>query len=224
MMRKVMTMKPDYERAAAMALATLIESKIRKTPISPLPMIKRRDGVIVMSFAEVSGMAEIERENVIPRMGESRDAVTLFTAHKKVKYLVAYNQQLPMAHVQRALARELGHIVLGHDGSRPVDVREAEAVFFAHHLLCPRPLIHAISAAGIPITVEVVGTVTGCYDRCLADMRTEPAVHVPADLNRAVRDQFSEYLRNYLDFKRSLSRNDTSPLADFGQYMDGYEE
>ena len=217
-------MKPDYERAATMALVTLLDSEIHKTPISPLPLLKRRPGVIVMSFMEATSFSEIDRENAISRMGENRDAVTLFANHKKVNYLVLFNQQLPMAHVQRALARELGHIVLGHDGSRPADVRDAEAVFFAHHLLCPRPLIHAIQAAGVPVTVEVVGNVTGCYEKCLADMRGEPGVHVDPDLNRCVRDRFSEYLRNYLEYIQFLTQKDASAPADFGAFMDGYEE
>lgn len=217
-------MKPDYERAATMALVTLLDSEIHKTPISPLPLLKRRPGVIVMSFMEATSFSEIDRENAISRMGENRDAVTLFANHKKVNYLVLFNQQLPMAHVQRALARELGHIVLGHDGTRPADVRDAEAVFFAHHLLCPRPLIHAIQAAGVPVTVEVVGNVTGCYEKCLSDMRGEPGVHVDPDLNRCVRDRFSEYLRNYLEYIQFLNPKDASAPADFGAFMDGYEE
>lgn len=217
-------MKPDYERAATMALVTLLDSEIHKTPISPLPLLKRRPGVIVMSFMEATSFSEIDRENAISRMGENRDAVTLFANHKKVNYLVLFNQQLPMAHVQRALARELGHIVLGHDGTRPAPVRDAEAVFFAHHLLCPRPLIHAIRASGVPVTVEVVGNVTGCYDKCLADMRGEPGVHVDPDLNRCVRDRFSEYLRNYLEYIQFLTPKDASAPADFGAFMDGYEE
>ena len=76
----------------------------------------------------------------------------------------------------------------------------------------------------MPVTVEVLGTVTGCYERCLADMRQEPGVRVDPALNRAVRDQFGEYLHNYLDFQRFVARKDVSALADFEEYMNGYEE
>ena len=217
-------MKPDYERAASMALMTLLDSEIRKTPVSPIPLLKRSAGVIVMSFAEVSNFAEMDRDSIVGDYKAHQDAATFYVNREKVRYLVFYNQQLPMAHVQRALARELGHIVLGHDGTRPAAVRDAEAVFFAHHLLCPRPLIHAIQAAGVPVTTEVLGNVTGCYERCLADMRTEPGVRVDPDLNRRVRDRFADYLRNYLDFQRHFCKQDASPLADFGTFMDGYEE
>ena len=220
----VKTMNPNYERAATMALVTLLDSEIHKTPISPIPLLKRRTGVIVMSFAEVSNFAEMDRDNIVGDYHAHQDAATFYVNKDKVRYLVFYNQQLPMAHVQRALARELGHIVLGHDGTRPADVRDAEAMFFAHHLLCPRPVIQAIRDAGVPVTVEVLGNVTGCYEQCLSDMRKEPGVHVDPDLNRCVRDRFGEYLRNYLDFQRFMCRQDVSAPADFGAFMDGYEE
>ena len=132
--------------------------------------------------------------------------------------------RLPQYLVQRALARELGHIVLGHDGSKPEDVRMAEAYCFAHHLLCPRPLIRAVRNSGIPFTIEVLGAMTGCYDRCLQRMRKTPPVHVPAELNRKVHFQFADYINNFLDYESYLMKTDESVLADFGTYMDGYEE
>jgi Zn-dependent peptidase ImmA (M78 family) len=42
---------------------------------------------------------------------------------------------MPFDIVRKALARELGHIVLGHDGTRPEDVRNQEAECFAKVLL-----------------------------------------------------------------------------------------
>jgi hypothetical protein len=126
--------------------------------------------------------------------------------------------------LQRALAREMGHIVLGHDGSLPEDVRMAEALTFAHHFLCPRPLIHAVQEAGIPLTVEVLGNMTGCYERCLIGMRKTPAAHVPAEMNRQIKAQFSDYVKNFLDYESFLSQTDESMIANFGTYMDGYEE
>ena len=34
------------------------------------------------------------------------------------------------------------------------------------------------------MSVEVLGNMTGCYERCLAGMRKTPGVKVPAELNR----------------------------------------
>lgn len=219
-------MTPDYERAAASAMETLVKHNINTAPVDPLPVFKRTPGVLVLSFTEMSRQLGMDRHNLLTSFEtENHDAVTsVHLDDGKLRYLVTYNQRLPMYLLQRALARELGHIILGHDGSRPEEVRMAEAYCFAHHLLCPRPLIHAIQQSGLPFTVEMLGAMTGCYERCLQGMRKTPAVHVPADLNRRVRDQFSDYISNFLDYESYLSKSDESMLANLGTYMDGYEE
>jgi len=219
-------MTPDYEKAATKALEMLVKHNINTAPIMPLPVFKRTPGVLVLSFAEMSSSIGMDRADIVNAFEtEQHDAVTsVHNVNGKLHYLVAYNQRLPLYIVQRALARELGHIVLGHDGSRPEDVRMAEAYCFAHHFLCPRPLIRAVQDAGIPLTVEVLGNMTGCYERCLIGMRKTPGVRVSPDLNRAIREQFSDYIENFIDFQRYLSKSDESMLANFGTYMDGYEE
>ena len=219
-------MTPDYERAAIAATEMLIKHGINTAPVLPLPIFKRTPGVLVLSFTEMSGRIGMDRDNLVSMFDtEQHDAVTsTHFENGKLRYLVTYNQRLPLYLLQRALARELGHIVLGHDGSRPEEVRMAEAYCFAHHLLCPRPLLRAVLDSDIPLTVEVLGAMTGCYERCLQGMRKTPAVHVPADLNRQIRDQFADYLSNFLDFESHLSKTDESMLANLGTYMDGYEE
>lgn len=219
-------MKPDYERAAAMAARTLISCGIDSAPVSPLPILKEHPGVLVFSYGDMSNDVGMDRKCVMSAFGErNQDAITCVNVTDGApQYIVAYNQQLPTFLSQRALARELGHIVLGHDGSLPEDIRNEEAKCFAHHLLCPRALIHSIQATGLRVTVEVLGNVTGCYDYCLSCMRKIPATHVPADLNRQVRDLFMTYVLNFFDYQRHATHRDGSALADFGTYMDGYEE
>ena len=219
-------MTPDYELAATLAMEMLIKHNITTAPVLPLPVFKRTPGVLVLSFTELSGRIGLDRHNLLSSFdAENHDAVTsVHFEDGKLRYLVTYNQRLPLYLLQRALARELGHIVLGHDGSRPEDVRMAEAYCFAHHFLCPRPLLHAIQESGIPFTVEVLGAMTGCYERCLQGMRKTPPVHVPTDLNRKVKDQFHDYIENFLDYESYLSQSDESMIVNFGTYMDGYEE
>jgi hypothetical protein len=91
-------------------------------------------------------------------------------------------------------------------------------------LLAPRALIHTVQATGLRLTVDVVGNLTGCYDYCLSCIRKLPAVSVPRELNRAVRDAFMPYIMNYFEFQRVATHTDGSALADLGTYMDGYEE
>ena len=219
-------MTPNYDRAAPAAMETLIKYGINTAPVLPLPIFKRQPNILVLTFAEISNAFNINREHFVWAFGEeNQDAVTtVHTDGNKLKYVVTYNQRLPIYMVQRSLARELGHIILGHDGSRTIEARTAEAYCFAYHLLCPRPLIKAVQDAGIRLTTEVLGNMTGCYERCLLGMKQTAGAHVPAELNRAVKAQFAEYLDNFLSFQSILSRNDNSAIADFGTFMDNYVE
>lgn len=219
-------MTPDYDRAATAAAEILIKYGICTAPVDPIPIFKKAPGFNVVTFTEMSRMVGVDRQDLLSSFDASnRDAVSsVYLKNGKKHYLVAYNMRLPQYLVQRALAREMGHIVLGHDGTRPQEVRNAEALCFAHHLICPRALIHAIQESGIKITTEVLGNTTGCYERCLIGMRRDPATHVPAELNRKIRDQFADYLSDFLDFQSFLSQDDDSMIANFGTYMDGYEE
>ena len=219
-------MTPDFDRAATAAAEVLIKYGICTAPVDPIPIFKKADGFNVVTFTEMSRMIGVDRSDVLSAFSaENHDAVSsAYLKDGHPHYLVAYNMRLPAYLIQRALAREMGHIVLGHDGSRPEDVRNAEALCFAHHLLCPRALIHAIQESGTKITTEVLGNTTGCYERCLVGMRHEPATHVAPELNRKIRDQFADYVAEFLDFQSFLSREDDSMIANFGTFMDGYEE
>lgn len=218
-------MTPNYELAATTAMRALIAHKITAAPVEPMPILKKTPGVLVLSFEEMSRDTGIERNEILSRFGDNQDAATFYRDTGKIRYIVVYNQSLSIYLAQRAIARELGHIVLGHDGeTRTTENRMAEAYCFAHHLLCPRPLIKAIQDAGIPVTYEVLGSVTGCYERCLSGIRTEPGVRVDPELNKKVKAQFTDYLNNMVDFQRILAKSDESTIADFGNYMDNYEE
>lgn len=219
-------MTPDFDRAATAAAEILIKYGIGTAPVDPIPIFKHAPGFNVVTFTEMSRMIGIDRGSLLSTFStENHDAVSsAYMKNGKPHYIIAYNMRLPQYLVQRALAREMGHIVLGHDGSRPEEIRDAEAACFAHHLICPRALIHAIQESGTIITTEVLGNTTGCYERCLIGMRREPATHVPAELNRKIREQFSDYIADFLDFQAYLSQDDDSMIANFGTFMDGYEE
>ena len=219
-------MKPDYELAATKAAETLIKYGINSAPVDPLPILKKIPGVLVMTFEDISKKVQLNRKDVLDMFGcDNQDSATIVYMNEDgPRYVVTYNRMLPSMIVDRALARELGHIVLGHDGTKPEDVRNEEARCFAKHLLIPRALIHAISSSGIRITTEVMNNLTGCNDHCLACIRKLPPVHVSPDLNRLIRDQFMPYIVNYFNFQRHAEQLDTSALADLGTYMDGYEE
>lgn len=219
-------MMPDLNRAATRATETLVKYGVNTGPITPIPILKSTPGVLVVSFAEIAFQFDMNRDNMLQTFSaENHDAMS-FTqiVNGETRYFVVYNQRLPVFLCQRGLARELGHIILGHDGSRPDDVRMEEAQAFAYHFLCPRPLIKALQDSDIRFTTEVLGNATGCYERCLSGMRRMPSVSVPPALNRQLKDQFADYVKNFLDFWEFIAPSDESSLASFGTYMDGYEE
>ena len=219
-------MTPNLERAATAAAETLIKYNVTSAPVAPLRILKSIPGVIVLSFAELASGIGMDRKDLLDQYGDSaRDAFTLVReVGGRLRYFVGYNLLLPDYLLQRAIARELGHIVLGHDGSRPEDVRAMEAMFYARHLLCPRPLIRAIQDAQIPITIETLGLITGCYERCLVGLQKSHGVHVAPELNRMIRAQFAAYVDNFADCRAILTQSDDSMLVNFGSYMDNYEE
>ena len=219
-------MTPDFERAATLATETLIKYGVNTAPIDALPILKKVPGVLVMTFQEMSDKTNMQRSEILDTLGcKNRDAVTtVFVDGSDLRYIVTYNRMLSAGIINRALARELGHIVMGHDGSRPEKVRNEEAKCFAHHLLCPRPLLYSIKAAGIKLTVEMLGNTTGFYDYCVSCIRKQPGVIVPAELNRQVRDQFMPYIMDLFEYQRYASLKDGSALVDLGAYMEGYAE
>ena len=217
-------MEPNYERAANMALKTLIDNDIHKAPISPFHVLKNQPGVMMISFEEMSDTLNKNRRDVITSCKSSPDAVTAVNVDgDDISYIIAYNQYLSVNILQKAFARELGHVVLGHDGTLPDDVRTAEARCFSQHFLFPRPLIHLLTASGLKLTTHVLGSITACNEECVVCMRKLPVIHTDPELNRKVRDQFLKYTMNYLEYKR-LIPNDMTAVVDLGQYMKGYEE
>ena len=219
-------MTPDLDRAAEKAAETLITHHITTGPIDPEPVLKTIPGCIVISYAEIALQMALDRENLLQSISPENHDAMAFTKeiNGRLMNIIIYNQRLPQYLLQRGLARELGHIVLGHDGSRPEHVRMLEAQTFAYHFLCPRPLVKYVQDSGIRFSTEVLGNMTGCFERCLGGMRKTPGTRVPPELNRMIKEQFTPYLENFLDFQRVVSQADESRDADFGTYMDGYEE
>lgn len=217
---------PDYETAALKAVQILTVRRISATPIDPVPIIKSLPNVLMVTYADMARTTGVDRAHVVQLFGDrNQDAVTsVIRDGDALRYIVTYNQRLPYYLLQRALARELGHIVLGHDGTLPVQVRNEEALVFARYLMCPRPLIRALQESGIKLTVEVLGNITGCYEHCLEGIRTTPGIRIPGIANVIMRGQFADFVDDFVRYQAAVQDEDHSPLADFGTYMDGYTE
>lgn len=220
-------MTPNYEAAATKALEILIKYNVTETPVNSLAMLLQYPGVRVISFKKFATQAGMERKDLVPLFGANQDAATfhLGMSIPDVRYVVVYNMRLPYDIICRGVAREFGHIVLGHDGqTRSAEVRLAEASCFAHHLISPRPVIHLLQESGMPLTMNVLTATTGCSDECVDELREIPSVHTPKELNAKVRDQFVRGINEYIRFHQAAQKPDRSPVIDFGTYMDLYEE
>lgn len=213
----------DYNKAATKAAETLVRYGVKTSPVSPLPILEQMENVIALSFSDLSKSTGIVKKDLLPLFGKNRDAITsIHTENGMPVYVVAYDTLLPFNLLQRALARELAHIVLKHTESTTDNAEEAEC--FVHHLLCPRPLIHAIQATGMRITVDLIANLTGACNQSLSSMRRIPGTDVPAGLNMFVRSQFMPFILNFFSYYQYVKPKDGSALADFGSYMDGYSE
>ena len=121
-------MKPDFQKAEQKA------KELKEAGADcPLAILKKLKNVSATSFADASSRYGIDRETLLSMFDAgNQDAITMF---RNGSYLVIYNQELPCKTIRHAVARELGHIVMDHDGSRPEDVRMAEAEHFAKEFL-----------------------------------------------------------------------------------------
>lgn len=218
-------MIPDFDRAATAAMKILIDNQITETPIASTQILLNYPHVRVMSFANMADAQEINRSDLIPLFGINQDAATFRLDMDDVQYVVIFNMKLPFEDIRRAIARELGHIVLGHDGqTRSTEVRRAEALCFAHHLLTPRPIVNMIKQSAIPFTLNVLVHTTGCSADCVEEIREIPGTSVDPELNRKVKELFEPHISEYIRFHQTSQKADKSPVIDFGSFMDGYEE
>ena len=121
-------MKPDFQKAEQKA------KEFREAGADcPLMILKSLQNVAAASFRDASARYGVDRETLVSMFDvENQDAITVF---RDGSYLVIYNQELPCKAIRYAVARELGHIVMEHDGSRPEEVRMEEAHHFAKQFL-----------------------------------------------------------------------------------------
>ena len=118
-------MEPDYKNAAVKASDTIARFGSDLSADALLRILKQSPHVSVFPF-DLSPMSS----------SDPWDASTFVrTVNGVLHYIVMYNSSLPSFLLRRTLARELGHVVLQHDGTGPEDVWMDEANCFAYHLL-----------------------------------------------------------------------------------------
>lgn len=119
-------MIPDLANAARAASA-LFDPSSRP---DPLRVLRSLPNVLLIAFESSAGILS------------GQDSLTLVDRKgNNLHYIVLYNSALPDYQLRRALARELGHVVLRHDGNAPEYIWMEEAECFAFHYLALRPVV-----------------------------------------------------------------------------------
>ena len=119
-------MTPDYKKAAARAAETSASFGSCAAPEDVLRIMRSFPSVFVASL-DVNPLSEKEAWDAFTLVREKNGAL---------QYIVTYNSRLPSFLLLRVLARELGHVVLAHDGSAPEEIWMEEADCFSYHLIC----------------------------------------------------------------------------------------
>ena len=118
-------MEPDYNRAAVKASDTLRCHGSTLSSDDLLRILKHLPNVSVIPVG-ISLVEDAEPWESSTFVREKNGAL---------QYIIMYNNLLPAVLLRRTLARELGHVVLAHDGAAPEDIWMEEATCFAYHLL-----------------------------------------------------------------------------------------
>ena len=119
-------MIPKLELSAKLAIQTATD--LGSDPLTALSKIRN---VLLLPF-ELEG-------NGMP-IPANQDAFTLVNkADNALQFIVIYNKSIPTYKRNLALARELGHVIMEHDGSTPEEIWQEEALCFAYHYLAFQP-------------------------------------------------------------------------------------
>lgn len=122
-------MVPNYKGAAAAAVDSVARFGPASSPDALLKILSGLPGVCTFAL-DISPMPGCDQWDALTCV-RRKDGV--------LQYVVMYNSALPSFLLLRSLARELGHIVLQHDGSCSEDIWMEEACCFAYHFLCCAP-------------------------------------------------------------------------------------
>ena len=55
----------------------------------------------------------------------------------------------------------------------------------------------------------------------MAGMKDLQCAHVPAELNRKVKALFADYVKNFVNYRKTVTVDNSAPV-DFGHYLEGY--
>ena len=173
-----MSRAPDLHRAADAAARVLLAQRVDALPVDPLRLLRACRDTQVYTFEDAADTLDVPRAAIAAHLRDA-DAVTYrMPSAEKLLYIIVYRTDGNPARLRFTLAHELGHRVLGHEGTSPAE--EAEADCFASHLLCPEPVVKAVAAH----TADVVWRLAqACYvtDACARCALARPSARLSSN-------------------------------------------
>ena len=218
-------MNPDYNKAATYAVVTLIKAGVDFLPVFPENLIRQCRNTRLMSYDEYYALPAIAE--AFPDAKELRrpEALTHIIEYENERYwLTLYDRKLFRSFRWKfSMAHELGHIVMHHHGREPAE--EAEADFFAAHLLLPRPLIAEMLEQDIPLLEPNLFNYSNVSKSCLRRMQESEAAYVDPKYNAALRRQLRPFLMKEIEANHVwMKGTQHTRLYTLKSYMAGYTE
>lgn len=220
--------KPNYDRAATLAVRTLIELDITSMPIFPWFIIPRCKNTALASYDDLARYNGISSSVAYKIMEPAKDAVTyqLTMSDMSAYYIIAYNKKIrSIERIRFTLAHELGHRVMGHS-EKEKEWEEKEANHFAMHLLFPRPVLMTCFKMGMQPLAMNLYNLTNCSIPCINTLQYVHPSTVPAKYNKKCRSQFLDHLDNLFYYSDAIWKEESrqNPRVMLGRYFEGYTE
>jgi len=130
-------MTPDYKSAESKAIETIRKYNLDPACADPLRVLSQFPSVRLLPYET----DYICIENV-GTFATDRDSLTMVNRNgDTLQYIIIYNKTLPPYRLRLALAQELAHVILKHDGNAPEEIWSEEAICFAIHFMSPVKLL-----------------------------------------------------------------------------------
>lgn len=216
----------DCTTAATQAYRALIKFNVCRTPIYPQQILQASNRATIISYEDEEELDDVCGTNAIISTSQSDLVMSSVIAddEEHEQYLFTVKRNAPLGKLKLAIAVEMGHIYLGHGvnmlGSEKA-IREAEC--FALHLEFPRPMIKLLQEHGVILTKTTFSRIFGDCEWCLDNILKADPVKVSPELNRLVKEQFTQYVNRLEDIGIFLIEPKGEEL-DLSRYMAGYEE
>lgn len=212
----------DYNRAATLALITLLRLGVESLPVFPGHLIRQCKNTRLMTYQEycaLPGVSSLFPDTLSQDHPEALTHLFEFPSGKTA-WLVYYDpNMMTPARLKFSLAHELGHIVMKHRGHN--EEEEQEADFFAAHLLLPRPALAELVQQGYPPMEVNLFNLSNVSRSCLYTIQHSHPSFVDPALNTEVRAQLRPALQQSAIWD-TPHRN--ARYINIRSYMTGYRE